>query len=505
MTNILDIINDSGVNPKRVAATHGGEYASPCPICGGTDRLRVWPEKGKWMCRHCNPRGGDAIQFLMTYRGISFKEACAITGKEFKPRDEYERPSVPKRTAEKWEPRENLAPHELWRVKAEEFAAKAHEELFDNKEQLEWLSNRGIGIESIKRFKLGWNKKDTYRARKKWGLDEILRADEKPKKLGLPQGLIIPYYIDGTIHRLRIRQPEQGHKNGCTCFKCSCRYYVVPGSGMSPMIIESSSDKCKVVTVTEAELDAIATAEAAGDITGVWSQGNSSSKPDKDVVEYIKNKLIILNALDFDDAGRNAQDWWNENYINNVRWCVPEGKDPGDYVKDHVGNLREWIVAGLPPVLKPLSPVSPEMTVSDVAENKTPEASPETGVEDLKEKTPFFVKINTAQGPILQLTEEVETEEGLKQYQELTKGDIPLFTPSEVKYVSLATKEAEEEGLNGSDISSLFIHIKNAFGGETKIRGRKPYGFMPEKENRPTTETNGRRHKNGRECWGVNS
>lgn len=32
------------VRLKRVAGTHGGEYAGPCPFCGeGEDRLRVWP------------------------------------------------------------------------------------------------------------------------------------------------------------------------------------------------------------------------------------------------------------------------------------------------------------------------------------------------------------------------------------------------------------------------------------------------------------------------------
>jgi len=28
---------------KRVATTGGGEYAGPCPMCGGRDRFRKWP------------------------------------------------------------------------------------------------------------------------------------------------------------------------------------------------------------------------------------------------------------------------------------------------------------------------------------------------------------------------------------------------------------------------------------------------------------------------------
>ena len=45
----------------RIANTRGGEYAGPCPFCGGVDRVHVAPRLGKWYCRHCAPRGGDAI------------------------------------------------------------------------------------------------------------------------------------------------------------------------------------------------------------------------------------------------------------------------------------------------------------------------------------------------------------------------------------------------------------------------------------------------------------
>ena len=40
---------------KKQAGTRGGEYAGPCPFCGGRDRFRVQPEKGLWWCRNCSP------------------------------------------------------------------------------------------------------------------------------------------------------------------------------------------------------------------------------------------------------------------------------------------------------------------------------------------------------------------------------------------------------------------------------------------------------------------
>lgn len=37
----------------KVAASNGGEWAGPCPFCGGKDRFRVQPEKNRWLCRGC--------------------------------------------------------------------------------------------------------------------------------------------------------------------------------------------------------------------------------------------------------------------------------------------------------------------------------------------------------------------------------------------------------------------------------------------------------------------
>ena len=84
--NVLDLLRRHGIEPKRIATTHGGEYSSACPGCGGSDRFRVWPEEnpekaaaGSYWCRRCEKRG-DAIQFLRDFDGLSFREACARLG-----------------------------------------------------------------------------------------------------------------------------------------------------------------------------------------------------------------------------------------------------------------------------------------------------------------------------------------------------------------------------------------------------------------------------------------
>ena len=56
-----------GLELKKVASTGGGEYAGPCPFCGGRDRFRVNPyaNPGRWLCRNCT--GGkwqDVIAYI---------------------------------------------------------------------------------------------------------------------------------------------------------------------------------------------------------------------------------------------------------------------------------------------------------------------------------------------------------------------------------------------------------------------------------------------------------
>lgn len=74
---LLDIIGRD-VKLKRAASTGGGEYHGPCPVCGGNDRFRVQPEKGrtgKFACRKCGI-GGDGIDYLRNVKGLTFQEAC---------------------------------------------------------------------------------------------------------------------------------------------------------------------------------------------------------------------------------------------------------------------------------------------------------------------------------------------------------------------------------------------------------------------------------------------
>ncbi len=80
-TDLLRLIPDL----RRVARSHGGEWAGPCPFCGGRDRFRVQPYHpagGRWWCRRCSPteHWEDAIAFVRRRDGCGFREAVARLG-----------------------------------------------------------------------------------------------------------------------------------------------------------------------------------------------------------------------------------------------------------------------------------------------------------------------------------------------------------------------------------------------------------------------------------------
>lgn len=336
--NTLDLASKK-VNLKKVASTHGGEWHGPCPGCGGTDRFHVWPEnnkgKGGFWCRACG-KTGDNIQFLIEFDGMDFKAACQYLNLNM---DDYKTRRQDPPPKKEFEPVDHKSPDELWQERAEKFLSWSEGQLHKNQDVMAWLAARGINTAAVKRARLGWNPgengNDIFRPRPSWGLPALKKEDGRARMLWLPRGLVIPYVIGGVIQRLRIRRNEG-----------EPRYYVVPGSSMSIMII--GADRRAFVTV-ESELDAIACA-AATDLAGAVAMGSSHAKPDAGAYTILKNSLQILNALDYDKAGADAYAWWKNTFgVKCDRWPVPVGKDPGEaYAMGK--DLGAWIKAGLPPL-----------------------------------------------------------------------------------------------------------------------------------------------------------
>lgn len=345
--NVLDLVREKGIDPKRVSTHKGGEYHSPCPGCGGENRFHVWPEQnsgeGSYWCRPGKGCGktGDAIQFLRDFDGLSYNEARERLGKSSSQSPQYQTPKIPKQyiPADQGPIIQNTKPPDLWIEKATKLVGWAHEKLLPNSARMKYLRDRGIKRATVIKWKIGWNPgkdgKDLWRPRESWGLQTELKNNRK-KRLWIPRGLIIPLIAGAgdQIHRVRIRT-----------LAGKPPYYILPGSVMNTMMI--GPDNHRAYVVVESELDAILLDQEIGDLAGIIALGSASTKPVSDTYRALHQSAVILVSLDFDAPGAKAWKWWKDHFPQSERWPVPLGKDPGEAC--HAGaDLAEWVRLGLP-------------------------------------------------------------------------------------------------------------------------------------------------------------
>lgn len=220
---LIEMAHEIGLSPKWVAGTEGGEYKSSCPRCGGVDRFSIQPNKqmkncvGRYYCRQCGS-AGDAISFARDFLGLSFQEAVDRTNATVggnKVRFPFIEPKQQASTKVAI-----TRPSSLWQEKAKSFTMWAHERINSNAKSLEWLRSRGLSLEAIEKYKIGWCSTDLWRERSSWGIDA-----SEGKKLWLPQGVVIPTFDKkGNVLRIKIRRDNYrvGDEVG--------KYIVVSGS-----------------------------------------------------------------------------------------------------------------------------------------------------------------------------------------------------------------------------------------------------------------------------------
>lgn len=444
---------------KKAGSYGGGEYQGPCPKCGGTDRFHIWPtqgEYGTWWCRSCD-QGGDAIEYLKVIDGMSFKDACKELGRELPEEEEFKRPKFkrPGTAADTFQPRITTVPAELWIQHAEKLIDWAHQQLLNNPDQLAWCAARGLDAAAVSGYRLGWNPgekgKDLYRPRESWGLPTELKENGKAKKLWIPQGLVIPCYQAGALHRIRIRRPEG-----------EPRYYLIPGSGTAPMTL--AADR-KAFVIVESELDALLINYLAGDLVGVISQGNSTAKPDANSDASLQRSMAILVALDSDPAGMQAAVWWKKQYPQAERWPVPVGKDPGEAHKQGV-DIRQWIIAGLPPILTLPKPAKPAI-IAPPAPAPTPSqdhdsAGPAASASPAPAAAPVSQTITSKDGREITITDDAD------EYARLVAAGKVVFDSREIAYVRATGAD--------QDAAARFIDVKEIFPGAKITAGE---GLQP--------------------------
>lgn len=342
--NILELTEDAGLQPKRKASTNGGEYESPCPFCKeGKDRFLIWPnrhnkngdyEGGRYSCRICG-QYGNAITFLMKIHNLSYPEACARL--KIEPKERQAR--APRKQV--FKPPIAEDPSTLWIEKATAFVEWCHEKLMNSPNALAQILERGFNLDTVKRFKIGFNPgdlrgRDFLRKREEWGLPEQLKDDGKPRKLWLPLGFTIPTFnSDGRVLKSKIRRTswKEGDKLP--------KYVEVSGSRQCPSVFGDAS--LPVGIVLESELDGMLLQQEVGDLLYSVALGGSTKPIDADTYNSLKKTQNILFLPDYDLAGAAAWLKFNKIFPSAKQILTPDEKSAGDYFKSGE-SLRDWIL-----------------------------------------------------------------------------------------------------------------------------------------------------------------
>lgn len=324
---------------KRVASTNGGEWAGPCPFCGGDDRFRVWPEhpdgKPRFWCRQCE-RHGDMIDYVQEHDKCSFREACEalnLNFDEYKP-DRFSGLSDNGKTTEQL----TVAPPDAWQDRARQFVEYAQDQLWNGDTwALDYLHERGLTDAVILHAGLGYNPRSLHDKWESWGLEPV--AGKKGVWCGA--GIVIPWEIGGDLWRVnvRLKDPFEG-SNGRKV------KYIGPAGFRNGLYNADALNMDKPAVLTEGEIDALTIMQNAEDLVAAVATGSTGGSRRTRWLGRLALPPRVLVAYDNEvDKGDEAAKYWLDALSNAKRWR-PYWEDANAMARDGA-NVRHWVQIGL--------------------------------------------------------------------------------------------------------------------------------------------------------------
>jgi DNA primase len=300
---------------KKVSSTSGGEYAGPCPMCGGNDRFRIQPGSGRWLCRHCTDgKWHDVIEYIKRRDHLDFIGAIKKLGG---PSNYYNKTNaintIYSQPLTAYEP-----PPKKWQEAANLTIKICIDNLWgpQGNRVLDYLKNkRGLTDTTINQYNLGYS----------FGTHVM--------GLFIPAGIVIPCIVADRIWYLKIRTNDPKNK-----------YKGVAGN--KPAAIFNADDLGgELALIVEGEFDCILASQEIGVFLPVITAGGATNHPDLATWgSYLLQLRCAFIAPDNDQAGENCKNAW-------MNTLGPRGKPvsvPADY-KDLTdyhqagGDLWQWI------------------------------------------------------------------------------------------------------------------------------------------------------------------
>lgn len=388
-TNILTLASRH-TTLKRVAATHGGEFAGPCPLCGGQDRFHVQQETNRWFCRRCtgDPQADgwqDAIELQMRLSGETFPQAVASLAQGYFPA--ASQPSRPISDSDK----AGSPPGELWQKRGRAVIARGMEHLWGRAGGIpipwqetdpesgevrarkisprNWLQERGLEPAVLQRAQIGFIPQAWHDNPAHWGLQET--------PVHLAAGILIPAQVGETLWSLKIRRTAGKPK-----------YTQVRGGQPALYLAETLLSAPEAACIVEGEFDALLlwqclqhAANPRWQKLGVITLGSNANYPTlKQWARYLYPIKHFLLLYDQDGRSDRVIRFWQglSSRTRQVTWrnLRPNDKDLTDYhcAGGRLLDLVSWAVMQIEYETLAQPPAGPSSLIYDLA--KLP---PETG------------------------------------------------------------------------------------------------------------------------------
>jgi len=317
---------------KRFVYAHGGykesrsptsaEYLLACPYCA-SDRLRWNARKGAWICWGCR-KSGDSLSLIATVEGVTRSEAIAIVmrgydGGNAVPAGGLESNLKPRVSAP---PRSIALPTVPWPA-----GVDVIEEGERYARALDYLARRGLSLEDVRRYRLGF------------GVAGRLRGY-----------VVFPCYMGGQLVYWQARatwDPPDLPADGRKAWIKRTRYIKslnVPGASAAPVLFNyDQALHAPEAVVVEGPIDAMKVGPNAVALLGKIATADKFERlirmSAKRFTIYLdRGSEELASALDL--AQRLA------NYVSVRVALPPEGMDAGDLTPEE--NAR--VIAAATPI-----------------------------------------------------------------------------------------------------------------------------------------------------------
>lgn len=223
-----------------------------------------------------------------------------------------------------------IPPSEMWQHTAKAFVDWSFMNMWKkgSVDAISYLERRQISGGTAMRHYIGYNPKTLYRPKSKWGL-----SSDESETLVLPEGIVIPYFVDGKIWKVEIRSIEGKNK------------HTIAGSANALWGYDDIKPN-KPIMLTEGVINGLTIAEFSYNYVQPVALGAITHARKIKFMSKLSTAQVVIIATDSDIAGESGASWWREVLKHNsVRWKPIFGDINDMAMKEQ--DITAWIESGL--------------------------------------------------------------------------------------------------------------------------------------------------------------